>query len=367
METDPTYPIELITSYLAGEATGDDLVFLEAWLKADPGNRKIFDDYRKTWFALEHAKSSLNISDEWKAFNAVHGTRYTAHDKDAVHGTGFTVHGNDAVRGSRFTVHGKEEEETGKVLSNRYVSLGMVYRIAAIIVILLIPSIFLLRYFSKPAQEQLTANSTIKIGTLPDGTSVTLNKGAVLDYPSSFIGNKRSVRLRGEAWFEVRHDNAKPFIILSDNVKVEVLGTTFYVNTHAGNNSMEVILNSGSVAVYFDNQIENRIILAPGEKAEINTEGEKIVKDINTDPNYRAWMTQRFVYNSEPLVNIVDGLNRVYHANLRITTPGSSYCLVTATFDHQSIESILHVLQATLDLRIINHGSWTEISGKKCF
>jgi hypothetical protein len=84
METDPTYPIELITSYLAGEATGDDLVFLEAWLKADPGNRKIFDDYRKTWFALEQAKSSLNSSDEWNAFNAVHGARYTAHEKNGI-------------------------------------------------------------------------------------------------------------------------------------------------------------------------------------------------------------------------------------------------------------------------------------------
>ena len=77
-------------------------------------------------------------------------------------------------------------------------------------------------------------------------------------------------------------------------------------------------------------------------------------------------MTRHFTYNSEPLVNIVAGLNKVYHSDLRITTPGISYCLVTATFDHQSLESVLQVLQATLDLHIMNHGTWIEISGKKC-
>ncbi len=57
METDHTYPIDLITLYLAGEAGGDDLVFLEAWLKADPGHRKIFEDYRNAWFEMEQVQN----------------------------------------------------------------------------------------------------------------------------------------------------------------------------------------------------------------------------------------------------------------------------------------------------------------------
>jgi ferric-dicitrate binding protein FerR (iron transport regulator) len=104
----------------------------------------------------------------------------------------------------------------------------------------------------------------------------------------------------------------------------------------------------------------------PGEKAEINPGRTKIEKDINTDPNYNSWMTQRFIYSNTPLSTIITDLNKVYHSNLRITTPAVSYCLVTATFDHQSPESILHVLQATLDLTISSHGTWTDISGNKC-
>lgn len=334
METDPTYSIDLITRYLAGEASGDDLVFLEAWLKADPGHRQIFDDYRRIWLKMEQVRmdTAVDPEKEWNELEA------------------------------KILVN--EEPARGRIIS---FSFRQVLRIAAIILLLAVPSFFVFRYFTHPEQKQLEANLTIKEGKLPDGTSVTLNKGATLEYPSSFKGNKRNVKLNGEAWFEVKHDDAKPFIITSHNVRVEVLGTSFYVNTNAANNTMEVILNSGSVAVYFDDHKENSIFLSPGEKAEIIPGQQKMEKDINTDQNYRSWMTQRFIYNNTPLVTIVADLNKVYHANLRIATPAISYCLVTATFDHQSPESILHVLQATLDLTISTHGAWTYISGNKCY
>lgn len=334
METDPTYSIDLITRYLAGEATGDDLVFLEAWLKADPGHRQIFDDYRRIWLGMEQARmeDNLKIDAAWKEMEEIIN----------------------------------EEPASQIPHPTSHIPYLQVLRIAAIILLLAVPSFFVFRYFTHPEQKQLEANLTIKEGKLPDGTAVTLNKGATLEYPSSFKGNKRNVKLNGEAWFEVKHDDAKPFIITSHNVRVEVLGTSFYVNTNAANNTMEVILNSGSVAVYFDDRKENSIFLSPGEKAEIIPGKEKMEKDINTDQNYRAWMTQRFIYNNAPLITIVADLNKVYHTNLRITTPAISYCLVTATFDHQSPESILHVLQATLDLTISAHGTYTDISGNKC-
>jgi len=334
METDSSYSIDLITRYLAGEASGDDLVFLEAWLKADPGNRKVFEDYRKIWLGMEQVRmeDNLKIDAAWKETEEIMN----------------------------------EESESRIPHLPYHIPYLRILRIAAIILIIVIPSFFILRTLIRPGQKQLEANLTVKQGKLPDGTSVTLNKGATLEYPSSFRGNKRNVKLKGEAWFEVRHDNAKPFIVTSNNVRVEVLGTSFYVNTNAADNSMEVILNSGSVAVYFDDHKENSLFLSLGEKAEIIPGEQKMEKDINTDPNYRSWMTQRFIYNNTPLITIIADLNKVYHANLRIATPAISYCLVTATFDHQSVESIINVLRATLDLNISNNRTWTDISGHNC-
>jgi transmembrane sensor len=353
METDPTYPIDLITLYLAGEAGGDDLVFLESWLKADPGHRKVFEDYRRTWIEIERVRmdSALDTGKEWNELEAKIGADKAIGNRHQATGTGLV-----------YTVTGNEQQTTSWFLNVQY---RQIMRIAAIILIIVIPSFFIFRNLIRPEQKQLNANLSIKEGKLPDGTSVTLNKGAILEYPSSFKKNKRNIKLNGEAWFEVRHDDAKPFIVTSHNVRVEVLGTSFYVNTNAANNTMEVILNSGSVAIYFDDHKENSLFLSPGEKAKIIPGQEKMEKDINTDPNYRSWMTQRFIYANTPLVTIVADLNKVYHANLHIN-PAISYCLVTATFDHQSVESILHVLQATLDLTISTHGTWTDISGNKC-
>ena len=353
MEPNKTYPIDLITRYLSGETEGDDLVFLEAWLKADPENKRVFKDYRQIWLEMERVKmeDTLNIDVAWDGMESrmeVIEARGTIHEVPA-----------QVV----LNVVADQEKHINGFFHIQY---QQFLRVAAIILIILIPSFFIIRSFTRPEQKQLEASLTIQEGNLPDGTIVTLNKGASLEYPSSFSGNTRNVQLNGEAYFEVKHNAVKPFIITSQNVRIEVLGTSFYVNSKGDNNTMEVILNSGSVAVYFDDHKENALFLSPGEKVDINPDGEKMQKKVNTDQNYRSWMTQHFIFNHTPLVTIVDDLNKVYHANLRITTPVISSCLVTATFDHQSLESILHVLQATLDLNISPQGSYTDISGDKC-
>jgi len=341
METDQTYPIDLITTYLTGEAGSDDIIFLENWIRTDPLHRKFFEDYTRTWVLIEKVKieDTLNIDVAWKEMESI-------------------INRNETT---------DNQQTTKKSLLRPFIIKKQSFlRIAAIFLILVIPSFFILRNLFRPEPKQMEASLSIKEGRLPDGTSVTLNKGTILEYPSSFKGNNRDVKLNGEAYFEVKHDEKQPFIVSSHNVRIEVLGTSFYVNTNATHNTMEVILNSGSVAIYFDDQKEHTLILSPGEKAEINPCEQKMDKEVNTDPNYRSWMTQRFIYNNEPLFLIVADLNKVYHSNLRISTPGISNCLITAAFDHQSVESILNVLQATLDLTISNHGKWIEISGKKC-
>jgi transmembrane sensor len=331
METDPTYPVNLITSYLAGEASEDDQLFLEAWLKADPENRKLFDAYRKVWLELEKTRidDSVSVDDEWNNIQS--------------------------------KIFAKEESVERRITP---FSSRQIFRIAALIIIILVPSFFIFRSLTHPVQKQLDATLNITEGKLPDGTSVTLNKGAVIEYPSVFKGDKRNVKFTGEAYFEVKHIDSRPFIITSNKVRVEVLGTSFYVNTHSAG-KMEVILNSGSVAVYFEDHLENRILLKPGEKVEIDEGGEKLDKDLNTNQNYNAWMTRHFIYSNTPLGEIVIDLNKVYQANLHITSPISS-CLVTATFDHQNLASILNVLKATLDLKIVQGKTGIEISGNRC-
>jgi len=345
MDNPSTYYIDLITRYLAGEAVGDDLVFLAEWLKADPEHRKIFDDYRRTWLVFEKSRVEMetDLDKEWE-----------------------TIQGR--IRDEEIPVAGLhlsgEENTTFSVL--RYLTPYKVMRLAALMLLIAVPVFFLYRYMASAKPERFLANTDILKGKLPDGTSVTLNTGSVLEYPAAFRGGKRTVKLAGEAWFEVKHENTKPFIISSRNIIVEVLGTSFYVNTNSPDGNVEVILNSGSVAVYYADRPENRVLLTPGQKAEVSVAKSDIVKGVNGDQNYLSWMTKKFIYKNDPLSEIVTGLNKAYHVNIRIASPAISHCLVTATFDNQSLESVLKVLQATLDLRINVNGAWTNISGNQC-
>ena len=345
METNSSYYIDLITRYLAGEAAGDDLVFLAEWLKADPENRKMFGEYRRIWMELEKTRvnQDVDVDKEWEKIEII------------------LKHQEAPVKEIKLQV---DERSRSSVI--RHLPDYSILRYAALFLLIAVPAVLLYWYMGSSKPEQMLAKISIISGKLPDGTSVTLNTGTTLDYPSTFKGGKRNVKLNGEAWFEVKHDNSKPFIISAKNVIVEALGTSFYVNTNSSDGNIEVILNSGSVAVYYADRPEQKVFLEPGLKAVISVDKPGITKDVNPDQNYLSWMTKKFIYNSDPLREIVAGLNKAYHANLTISNSAISNCLVTATFDHQSLESIVKVLQATLDLTVSPHGSWIELSGNKC-
>lgn len=101
--------------------------------------------------------------------------------------------------------------------------------------------------------------------TLPDGTIVKLNSGASLTYPMRFDDRSRAVSLSGEAYFNVTHDERKPFIVNTFASKVEVLGTQFDVDADEEIGEFRLMLVSGCVRA---TDGTNVITLRPGESAE---------------------------------------------------------------------------------------------------
>ncbi len=334
MEPTSTYYIDLIARYFYGEATPDEIHELEAWVKVDPANAAIFSEFQKTWKAVEDTRiaASVNLDDEWNKLKT-------------------------KTKSANF-------EFPGSLPKTSF--LPWFVRVAAIFLILAVPSFFLYRYLQAPAENQLTAFAGMVGQTLPDGTIVTLNTGAKLTYPSRFDGPLRKVSLEGEAWFEVAHNRSKPFIIASENVRIRVVGTAFSVNTKAWNNTQEVILSSGVVRVYFQNKPEATTLLFPGEKAQLSQDHYTIIKSANEDVNFLAWKTRHLIFNNTSLTEVVALLTKVYHSNIHLSDDKLGDCRITATFDKQSLESILNVLKATLNLQVRNTGAGFELSGPGC-
>jgi len=325
METNPTYFTDLISRYLYGEATPEEICELENWIKADPANREMFSGYLTTWKTIEKARleSSIDLDREWNVLKSKSVNR-----------------------------------------KSRIIYLAL--RIAAIFILVAVPAFILYHYFAKSSDRQLVAGNEVAVHTLPDGTLVTLNAGATLTCPSRFYGSSRNVRLQGEAWFEVVHDKSKPFIIAAGNVRIQVVGTSFFVNTRTFSNTKEIILATGKVRVYYDDNPAKMAFLSPGDKAELTSGGYGIAVARNEDQNYLAWKTKYMVFNNTPLNEVAALLSQVYHTPVRITGNGLGDCRITATFDKQSLESVLNVLKATLDLQVRNTGAGIGLSGHKC-
>ena len=99
--------------------------------------------------------------------------------------------------------------------------------------------------------------------TLSDGTRVKLNSDSEISFPSRFSGQERRVRIQGEAYFEVTKSET-PFIVETDEMEVEVLGTIFNINSYSASPCCMATLVKGSVKVRSES-IEGGLVLRPSE------------------------------------------------------------------------------------------------------
>ncbi len=344
MEDQSTYYNDLISKHFSGEATEQEVAELVVWLEADSEHQKIFTQYQKSWELLEQIAidRKVDVDQEWKNFEK------NLRNDNAAKAT--ASHLSVAYRSAR-----------KKKLFYRLST------IAAILIILCISSYMVYQYSRNTTQLQISATNANNEGILPDGSHVTLAPGSFLTYPESFDKECRNVKFRGEGYFEISHNPEQPFIIeAGNNVRIEVLGTSFYVNTLRADSLVEIILTTGKVAVYTNDAPDKKTIMAPGDKVLISSQSNKAELTVNTDQNYMAWKSGKLVFSNTRLDEVVRQLNKVYRINTVLTRPELGDCTITATFENQSADAVLHVIEETLSLNITRHGNQVEISGNGC-
>ncbi len=144
---------------------------------------------------------------------------------------------------------------------------------------------------------------------LEDGTRVWLNTSSTLTYPTRFSGSARIVELKGEAYFEVRHNPSQPFRVKTGDRFVEDLGTRFNINAYSDEPAQVTTLLEGAVKV-------SGYLLQPGEKAAVDLSGHVTVSKGNTAQAI-AWKNGMFDFTNADLSSVMREIARWY--NLKIT------------------------------------------------
>lgn len=181
---------------------------------------------------------------------------------------------------------------------------------------------------------------------LSDGTKVTLNAGTTLSYPTAFVSDKRIVKVSGEAFFEVAHDEKHPFIVKAENVSIRVLGTRFNVKAYEEENKIEVTLTEGRVGVGLDDQA-NQISIQAGQQVLFDkSKGLFSKRQVNLD-YYTTWREGKFYFNNRPLHKIAKQLERAFNVNIKISSDDLKEIAFTGDFVRgENLEQILRVMTA---------------------
>jgi len=151
--------------------------------------------------------------------------------------------------------------------------------------------------------------------SLSDGTRVWLNTESTITYPTSFAAKERRVEVTGEAYFEVNHNEQKPFIVKGHSMLVEVLGTHFNINNYKDEPASVTTLLEGSVRVTKD---EQAVILKTGQQASVNNGNNSEIAVINDADlkSVMAWKNDLFDFNSAHITAIMRQLARWYNVDV---------------------------------------------------
>ncbi len=297
----------LIYKYLSGQADELEIAQLEQWVQADSANRDYFMTVKKVWMlsGVTEKTADIDIEQAWRRV---------------------------------------ERATTKKFFIGRKPFL----RVAAAILFLMLAT-FVLYQSTSSKLQRFAANDRIHDVVLDDGSQITLNRDAEITYDPS-DENLRKVALEGGAFFDVARDEAKPFIISAAELEIEVLGTSFYIDARKDARFLEVIVESGRVAVRYSGE---ELIISKDEKIILDKVDKNFIRKKNEDANFKSIVTGQLVFDDTPLSQVTAALNRHYGSNVLVTNNAAHSCRLTATYENKSLESVLNIIESSLGIRII--------------
>jgi hypothetical protein len=358
----------LIVKYLTNQASQDEMEVLTIWLE-DVDNQKVFKDFLKTNFAIDYMMNTFDASEAKKKLllkirqdNSVFYKRkiqsylrYAAILIAVLSGFYFYQNLNTLSTEANNVIVPKEnaivlqvDNESAQIIDPTNTQ-NLTDKLGKIIAK---QNKSKLVYSNTESNAKLVYN-TLKIPygktfevELSDGTVAYLNAGSTLRFPTHFNkkGN-REVYLTGEGYFEVAKDKSHPFIVSTQEMNVEVLGTKFNISSYFEDLATDVVLVEGKVSLYKGVKKAGKLVyLTSGLKGSAINGQDKITKvEVNTD-YYTEWIKGNLVFKNASFNDIIKKLERRYSVTFinKNNTLGNE--IFDARFDNEPIEAVLKSL-----------------------
>jgi ferric-dicitrate binding protein FerR (iron transport regulator) len=274
-----------ISSVIGGNPTEEERKIFDAWINESPGNKKFFE------IIVQQAERKYDSSEELKE-----------------------------------RIYAKIKARVLPDKKGRQIKMWIPVSVAASVAIIFSFIFFSLYIRPKTHAKIVFLESTTPFGVktkliLSDSTVVYLNSGSYLKYPAEFFGSTREIFLKGEAYFEVKKNPERPFIVQTQKVSIKVFGTHFNVKAFPEEDLFETTLIEGSVGLRINSGSEEDIIrLKPNEKAQFSEKTKKIVLQKAEGELEASWKDNKFYFDNSSLRAIVNNLERSYNVPIIICT-----------------------------------------------
>jgi transmembrane sensor len=323
-------PWDALARFLAGESTPEEAAAMRQWLDADPARAEIAAALQRSMGRVAFtAPSDLNVESALQRVKA--------------------------RRGETEVLELRPKREPSV---KRWSTIGL--RVAALVVLLL-GGMVVWRALRGAGDDTATIAAaetfTAPVGrvdslTLRDGSRVILAPGSQLVLPAGYGESKRAVRLAGEAFFEVRHDEAREFRVEAGGASIRDLGTTFMVRS-VGGEEVVVAVTEGSVMLQSASASnDSGVVLRAGDRGVLNKSGAiEAQRGVAREADL-AWTRGRLIFENTPLERVAEDLRRWYGTELRIDTSLAGRT-VTASFNNgESFQHVLNVIAMTLGAEV---------------
>ena len=153
---------------------------------------------------------------------------------------------------------------------------------------------------------------------LPDGTKVWLNSSSSVEYVAPFFSRQRRVKMEGEAYFEVEHDRRAPFVVSTNGLDIEVLGTRFNIRNDDNEHRVTTVLLEGAVKAYASGREQASVRLHPAQQLVFDTRTHAMrLTDCPSAERSINWIDGRFFFEHDTFGEIVAELKRYYNVDIR--------------------------------------------------
>ncbi|HPN34591.1 MAG TPA: FecR domain-containing protein [bacterium] len=200
---------------------------------------------------------------------------------------------------------------------------------------------------------------------LSDGTHIVLDAGSTLRYPQRFY-NLREVFLQGEAYFEVAHNQHKPFCVHANHATIRVLGTRFNVRAWKENPAVAVTVAEGRVALSSSNEAAQKAVVIPkGYFSSLTEEGTPTTPVAVDVESHLRWRYNEIRFKDASVEEVMAQLQRWYDYQFDVDDRSVLKQRMTVHIQMTNIDDVLELISILTDTKITKDGKTIKIRAKK--